>query len=660
MSKGPEKLLLLVATEPKHAFHLQRLIQSSGLSYSVTLALTTDEAKEGARRSRWTTVVVDARWNHAGMEVLVQQLRTLDRLVPIVVLANTDESSTLWSHYDQFGVRTIESQQFDDDPAVLMKLVEDTVSAYLSHSNTHSIETSTPPLSQFAPPATARPIATLRINTAGHISHIDRSAWSEPPSPDQTWLLTTPSTWFDSEDGSTVDRWVHHHTSHQSAILSLKSSTAERFWVQCEWIPMVNHQENTLGCLVLFPLKLAQPSHTTTESGLSPQKIRELHSSALRKFSGMIVGHLANPLTAVMGHAELLLLDASLDSENVSQVQTIVKEARAVAEVLSRLGRLANPPALENDLLGLSGLLAKTVDLLAADPSTKQVSFRLDLPNDLPLALFDYQQLQSAFSQLILAATKAAQGPRKVVSVTAKATTTSLIVEIMDNGPPIEKNHPLQIIDPFAGIGTYRQQVDKLALALAYSVILEHGGRLFLDNLPDNTGVLCTVEIPRTESDHRTVPLKTIPTPIVIVVEESEQIIRLIKRSLRALSIHTVVLSNPHVAVDRLLGGGVLAVMCSLDMVDHDLPVRLVDANSDTPGILRRFITLSPGQPTDAWMNIATEHAMPNLTKPFSLSEIRNHIERILQLGKVPITTIRHESSSRSRTKLSLVPDSDG
>lgn len=657
MTNGPDKPLLVVTTEPKHAFELQKLILSSGFHYSVTLALTTNEALEGMRRQRWASVVVDARQNHQTMEWLIQQLRDVDKHIPIVVLAKPTDFLILGSRPGQSGIWTIDSQQFHRDPSVLIQVVDQTVADTMNRAP----RAPTPNTGSTSAPSdrstSKRPISTLRINSDAAISHIDTTAWSESPVPDSSWLFTAPSEWFDPEDSPTIIQWIHHEAFHQSATLRLRTADATPFWVQCEWIPARNQGQDLAGQLILLPLNPRAAAAAPLPTEPSHQTTTRLHTHGLRKFSKTIVGNLANPLTAVMGHAELLLLETSMDSEHVSQVQTIIKEARAAAEILSRLGRLANPPALENDLLGLTGLLHKTVDQLAADPSSRQVVFRLDLPSDLPLMLFDYQQLQSAFSHLITSAIKSIEGPRKVVSVRARAINSSLIVEITDNGPPIDTTDPLRCVDPFAGLGPSRQQVDKLTLTLAHAVILEHGGQLSLDNLPDDAGMVCTVELPQNNPDHGPSPFKPAPVPVVVVVEESEQMIRLIKRSLRVLSIHTVVMANAHAALDRLVAGEIMAVMCSLDMAGPDLGARLATAEHQSPGILRRFITLSPGQPADTWMMFAVEHAMPNLVKPFSLSEVRNHIERILQTKAPSAVSTQAEPSQRRRTKLSIVPD---
>jgi signal transduction histidine kinase len=64
-----------------------------------------------------------------------------------------------------------------------------------------------------------------------------------------------------------------------------------------------------------------------------------------------------NPLSALLGHAELLLMDAGLTEEQRRQLQIIREQAARIADVVRRLARLKNPQSVEN----LSG--ARMIDL---------------------------------------------------------------------------------------------------------------------------------------------------------------------------------------------------------------------------------------------------------------------------------------------------------
>ncbi len=54
-----------------------------------------------------------------------------------------------------------------------------------------------------------------------------------------------------------------------------------------------------------------------------------------------------NPLSALISHAELALLDAADRGERNEQIETILQQAQRIAEVVKRIGALRNPMSVE-------------------------------------------------------------------------------------------------------------------------------------------------------------------------------------------------------------------------------------------------------------------------------------------------------------------------
>ena len=54
-----------------------------------------------------------------------------------------------------------------------------------------------------------------------------------------------------------------------------------------------------------------------------------------------------NPLSALISHAELALLDAADRGERNEQIETILEQAQRIAEVVRRIGALRNPMSVE-------------------------------------------------------------------------------------------------------------------------------------------------------------------------------------------------------------------------------------------------------------------------------------------------------------------------
>ena len=54
-----------------------------------------------------------------------------------------------------------------------------------------------------------------------------------------------------------------------------------------------------------------------------------------------------NPLSALLGHAELLLMDRNLSADQREQLQVVREQAARIAEVVRRLAKLKNPQSVE-------------------------------------------------------------------------------------------------------------------------------------------------------------------------------------------------------------------------------------------------------------------------------------------------------------------------
>ncbi len=54
-----------------------------------------------------------------------------------------------------------------------------------------------------------------------------------------------------------------------------------------------------------------------------------------------------NPLSALLGHAELLLMEGALSADHLEQLRIIQEQAVRIAEVVRRLAKLKNPQSVE-------------------------------------------------------------------------------------------------------------------------------------------------------------------------------------------------------------------------------------------------------------------------------------------------------------------------
>ena len=83
------------------------------------------------------------------------------------------------------------------------------------------------------------------------------------------------------------------------------------------------------------------------------RRVAEAESARSRWLAGIgettiaLEHEINNPLSALLGHAELLVMEGGLTGEQLEQVGVIQEQAARIAQVVRRLARLKNPQSVE-------------------------------------------------------------------------------------------------------------------------------------------------------------------------------------------------------------------------------------------------------------------------------------------------------------------------
>jgi two-component system NtrC family sensor kinase len=224
------------------------------------------------------------------------------------------------------------------------------------------------------------------------------------------------------------------------------------------------------------------------------------------------------------------------------------------------------------------------------------------------------------------------------LTVVTRAEGDNVRISISDSGPGIPAEIQRRIFDPFfttkdAGQGT------GLGLTICYSIIDEHGGRIWTENLPGG-GAVFHVELPLTLGEELE-PLSagddaaSLPPPAVdakrVLVVDDEESIRLLLHDILRLDHHSVALAKSGLEAAELVERE------SFDIIITDMKMPGMDGASfyrqvrqRDPAQARRIIfitgdTVSPD--TRAFLQRVSN---PVLAKPFKIGPLRDAIESVL------------------------------
>ncbi len=205
-----------------------------------------------------------------------------------------------------------------------------------------------------------------------------------------------------------------------------------------------------------------------------------------------------NPLTAIIGNAELLM-KRDLPEDIKNKLNVILKESIRSSKIVGGLLAFAREHKPERNMVYINDIITETMKLKEYDMKVNNTDVKLSLADVLPKTFADPFQLQQVFINFVNNAQDAlADHKGGALAIRTYRNDDAIIVEFEDNGPGIADKFIKKIFDPFfttkeTGKGT------GLGLSMAYGIVKEHNGTILVESKPGK-GVKFVVMLPITES----------------------------------------------------------------------------------------------------------------------------------------------------------------
>ncbi len=233
----------------------------------------------------------------------------------------------------------------------------------------------------------------------------------------------------------------------------------------------------------------------TVEKKLEQQIIQSERLAAMGQMIGGFAHELNNPLTSILGLAELLQ-ETEISESARRQVGTLHQEARRAAEIVRNLQYFAQPPAPGGSQVNLNELIQRTVHLQAYPLRKSNITVDFLPEPTIPAVVADPNQLMQVFLNLLLNAEQAIRETRKqgTIRVRIGRNPDSVWIIFQDDGPGIAPENLPHIFDPFfttkrPGRGT------GLGLSICKTVLREHAGNIEAANAAGG-GAIFTITLP--------------------------------------------------------------------------------------------------------------------------------------------------------------------
>jgi PAS domain S-box-containing protein len=249
--------------------------------------------------------------------------------------------------------------------------------------------------------------------------------------------------------------------------------------------PMRDEQKNITSIVVVM-------TDITDSAELRGKLVHAEKMAAVGQLVSGVAHEVNNPLTAILGFADLLLENPDVPDTARKDLRVILQEAQRTKQIVQNLLSFARQMPPQRNPVQLNPILRRTIQLRSYDFASHGVDVIEHLDEGLPDIVGDAHQLQQVFLNILNNAYDAVHEigrPARIEIMTTKAD-NAVEVSFCDNGHGI--SNPDRIFDPFfttkeVGKGT------GLGLSICYGIVQEHGGEILCHNNPDGQGATFVV-----------------------------------------------------------------------------------------------------------------------------------------------------------------------
>jgi signal transduction histidine kinase len=216
--------------------------------------------------------------------------------------------------------------------------------------------------------------------------------------------------------------------------------------------------------------------------------------STMGALTTSLAHELNQPLTAILSNAQAAQRLLGADPVQVDKIREILKaivaDDRRAGEVIHRLRGLLRRGRVELSVVDVNDVVAEVARLVRGEAVLQGVVVRIELEPGLPPVTGDRVELQQVVLNLILNGLDAMHEPDtrpRALALRTETVDATVRVVVRDSGTGIDPADLEHIFDAF-----YTTKADGLGmgLAIARSIVEDHGGRLDARNNPDGGAML--------------------------------------------------------------------------------------------------------------------------------------------------------------------------
>ena len=358
------------------------------------------------------------------------------------------------------------------------------------------------------------------------------------------------------------------------------------------------------------------------------QLVQAEKMSAIGQLVAGVAHELNNPLTSVIGYAQLVHEEVASTPALLAagqglmdDVARIVSESDRAARIVRNLLTFARRQTAERTRHDIADLCNRVVDLRAYDSRLRGIEVVTEYAEGLPPVFVDGGQLQQALLNLVLNAEQAMK-PSAVKRLTITAVDEpacgAVLLRVTDTGHGIDGGNLARVFDPFfttRGVG----EGTGLGLSIVYGIVRDHGGQIWVDSeLGKSTRF--TIRLPARYPEATTAGRDGRQPPLALVAHTDAVTRDFVAAALGGWGCVVRAVPNAREALESLLEDEIVLAAVDRTVIEGD-PQPWEDAWAQVRDRVS-LIALARGA-DDEETRVLRDQAVATLTAPYDLCALR-------------------------------------
>lgn len=311
--------------------------------------------------------------------------------------------------------------------------------------------------------------------------------------------------------------------------------------------------------------------------------------SAVGRLAGGMAHELNNPLTAVIGFAQLLEA-SNLNPTARADVRRILAAANRAQKIVANLLAYSRQQRIVLERVDLGALTERILKLLAGDFAVGRVRVQAELEN-LPALYVDPLQIEQLLRHLLRNACRAMRGNGGTLTVRLSQPAPGLArLQVADEGTGIPADILPHIFDPFfttAEVG----QGPGLGLSACFGITQAHKGRIWAEPRPEG-GTCFVVDLPLDPSTAQDEPAPD--SCLALVVTHDESLAQALQRMLEEAGHRPGWVESGEAALAEIVVRCYDLVVCDVQLPGMGIKRLYESAGANDPHLAARFIAIGP------------------------------------------------------------------